>query len=59
MIQNSPNLTWKGSACSHDMDAPHDAGRSRSGRDSGTAISINSKSNKAIAVASTTTTLSL
>lgn len=51
-------LTAKGSACSQEIGAPHNAGRTRSGRDSGTAIKINSRSDAATNVASATTALS-
>ena len=51
-------LTAKGSACSQEIGAPQDAGRTRSGRDSGTAIKINSRSDAATNVASATTALS-
>ena len=51
-------LTAKGSACSQEMGAPQDAGRIRSGRDSGTAIKINNRSDAATNVASATTALS-
>ena len=50
-------LTAKGSACSQEMGAPQDAGRIRSGRDSGTAIKINNRSDAATNVASATTAL--
>lgn len=51
-------LTAKGSACSQEMGAPHDAGRIFSGNDSGTATRIKQISSKAMAVAKTTTKLS-
>lgn len=54
----SEQLTANGSACSHEMGAPQDAGLIFSGNDSGTATRIKQISNKAIAVARTTTKLS-
>lgn len=51
-------LTAKGSACSQEIGAPQDAGLTRSGRDSGTATKINSRSEAATKVASATTALS-
>lgn len=51
-------LTAKGSACSQEMGAPHDAGLIFSGNDSGTATRIKQMSSRAIAVARTTTKLS-
>ena len=51
-------LTANGSACSQEIGAPHDAGRIRSGRDSGTAIKINKRSEAATNVANATTALS-
>lgn len=56
--QNTYKLTAKGSACSQEMGAPHDAGLIFSGNDSGTATRIKQISSKAIAVARTTTKLS-
>ena len=52
-------LTLKGSACSQDTGAPHDAGLIRSGKDSGTTSNINKISKTATAVAKAITTLSL
>ena len=52
-------LTLKGSACSQDTGAPHDAGLIRSGKDSGTSSNINKISKTATAVAKAITTLSL
>ena len=51
-------LTANGSACSQEIGAPHDAGRIRSGRDSGTAIKMNKRSEAATNVAKATTALS-
>ena len=51
-------LTANGSACSQEIGAPHDAGRIRSGRDSGTAIKMNKRSEAATNVANATTALS-
>ena len=51
-------LTLKGSACSQEIGAPQETGLILSGNDSGTANSIKSKSNKAIAVAKAITNVS-
>jgi len=51
--------TEKGSTLSQEMGAPHDVGRTFSGRDSGINTSIKSISSNAMAVASHTTKLSL
>ena len=51
-------LTEKGSACSQEIGAPHDAGRTLSGRDSGTAIKMNKRSDAATNVARATTAVS-
>lgn len=52
------NLTAKGSACSHDIGAPHEAGLIFSGRDSGTANRMKQISTTATTVATSTTRLS-
>lgn len=59
-MQSEPNkqLTAKGSACSQDIGAPQDDGRTFSGKDSGTATRIIKTSSKAIAVATATTRFS-
>ncbi len=51
-------LTAKGSACSHEIGAPQDAGLIFSGSDSGTATRIKQMSSIAMAEARTTTRLS-
>lgn len=51
--------TENGSACSHDIGAPQDAGLNFSGRDSGTATIIKKTSRMATAEAKATTKLSL
>lgn len=51
-------LTAKGSACSQEMGAPHDAGLIFSGRDSGTATRMKQMSRRAMAVARITTKVS-
>lgn len=51
-------LTAKGSACSQEMGAPHDAGLIFSGRDSGTATRMKQMSSRAMAVARITTSVS-
>lgn len=51
-------LTAKGSACSQEIGAPHDAGLIFSGSDSGTATRMKQMSSMAIADAKTTTRLS-
>lgn len=51
-------LTAKGSACSHDIRAPHEGGLIFSGRDSGTASSMKQISTTATTVATNTTKLS-
>ncbi|KAF4525362.1 hypothetical protein B566_EDAN007845 [Ephemera danica] len=52
-------LTAKGSACSQEIGAPHEEGRTFSGSDSGTATRMKNTSRTAMAVARATTTLSL
>lgn len=52
-------LTAKGSACSQEMGAPHDAGLIFSGSDSGTATRMKQMSSRAMAVARITTKVSL
>ena len=51
-------LTAKGSACSQEMGAPHEAGLIFSGRDSGTATRMKHMSSRAMAVARITTSVS-
>lgn len=51
-------LTAKGSACSQEMGAPHDAGLIFSGSDSGTATRMKQMSSRAMAVAKITTKVS-
>lgn len=51
-------LTAKGSACSQEIGAPHDAGLIFSGRDSGTATRMKQMSSRAMAVARITTKVS-
>lgn len=51
-------LTAKGSACSHDIGAPHEVDFIFSGRDSGTAITMKQMSTTATNVATSTTRLS-
>lgn len=51
-------LTAKGSACSQEMGAPHEAGLIFSGRDSGTATRMKQMSSRAMAVARITTKVS-
>lgn len=54
-----PNtLTAKGSACSHEIGAPHETGLIFSGSDSGTARRTKQMSNNAMIVATSTTRLS-
>lgn len=55
----SSKLTLNGSACSHEIGAPHDTGLILSGSDSGTASNMKSISNKAMAVAKAITKVSL
>lgn len=52
-------ITANGSACSQEIGAPHDDGRTFSGNDSGTATMIIKTSRIAMAVAKATTQFSL
>lgn len=53
------SLTANGSACSQLIGAPHELGRTFSGRLSGTATKMKNTSNTAIAVAKAATSVSL
>lgn len=58
-LYRKTQLTEKGSACSQEIGAPHDAGLNFSGNDSGTATIMKKTSSIATAEANATTRLSL